>query len=44
MSIPLLLEQAGICLGFRGAVAFQLEAQTVAHDLHSGKLFAAIAA
>jgi hypothetical protein len=32
----LLIWQAGVVLGLRGAVAFEVEARTVDHDLHSG--------
>ena len=30
--------QSGIALGLRGGIAFEVEAQTVAMDLHSGEL------
>ncbi len=32
----LLVFQAGVVLGLRGGVAFEVEAQTVGQDLHSG--------
>ena len=34
--------QSGICLGLRGGIAFEVEAQTVNVDLHSGEQFAAV--
>lgn len=32
-------DQGGICLGLRGAVAFEVGVQTLHSDLHSGELF-----